>query len=236
MCCVHRWMYSVFLHKQAESERAPAPCAWSSRTEMNISVGSIKACRSSSQRTRLASLKLHLYSAEAFISCTYHKTAISANIAAASDYTVCSSPSLSLSLSPSLPRVTVVERPSDFTPYLKPLSFDTCKGCWDYGSGGCARALSSVCQWLNYKEWCTEAAEVSCFAAEPCNENFTSKDERGANEQLVWFWILLFIGFHINPALNNKHQQKEKKVDFFARWPLRTRVLITKTNQYGCCL
>ena len=192
MCCVHRWMYSIFLDKQTECEHAPGPCASSSRTEMNISLGSIKACRSSSLRTLLASLKLHLYSAGAFISCTYHKTAISANTAAAHD-AVCSSPS---------PGVMAVERPGDFTPHPKLLSFDTCKGCWDGGSGGCARAFLSVKRtlWLNYHEWCTEAAEVRCFAAEPCNEGFASRDECAANEQMAGVWILLFTGFHSNPG------------------------------------
>lgn len=138
MCCVHRWMYSICLDKQAKCEHAPGPCALSSRTEMNISLCSIKACRSGSHRTLLASLKLHLYSAGAFISCTYHKTAISANIAAARDRTVCSSPS---------PGVTIAERPGNFTPYPQLLSFDTCKGCWDGDSGGCACAFFFfVCQ------------------------------------------------------------------------------------------
>lgn len=166
---------------------------------MNISVGSIKACRSRSQRALPASLKLHLYSAEAFISGAYHKTAISANMAAARDKPPPST---------HLPRVTVVERPRNFTPYLKPLSFDTCEGCWDYGSGGYMHALSFSFfffvrqeNWLNYKEWCTEAAEVSCFAAEPCNETFTSKDcECGENEQMVWFSVLLFKGPRVNPG------------------------------------
>ena len=84
--------------------------ALSSGTEMNVSVSSIKACRCRSQRSRLASLKLHLYDAEAFISRTYHKTAISANIAAARNF------SQRAPLHPSPPRVLAVERLGDFTP------------------------------------------------------------------------------------------------------------------------
>lgn len=197
MSCVHRWMHCTVYTKVDYSWMwtCLCPCALSNRTEMNISVCSIKACRSRSQRTRLASLKLHLYSTEAFICCTYHKTAISANIAAASDR------ALRASLHPL--RVIAAERQGDFTPSSKLLSFDTCKGSWDYGSGGlCMLCLLYVrsTQWLNYKEWCTEAAEVSCFAAEPCNECFTSKADGGVKEQMVWFWILLFIGSHINPG------------------------------------
>lgn len=44
--------------------------------------------------------------------------------------------SLHVSLCLSLPRVRVVERLGDFTTYLELLSFDTCKGCWDYSEGG----------------------------------------------------------------------------------------------------
>lgn len=170
---------------------------------MNISVGSIKACRSRSQKTPLASLKLHLYSTEAFISCTYHKTAICANIAAASG---CLRLSMLHHHQPPHPTPrshTVVERPSVFTPSLSEAPviwhMQWMVGLRQWGLYACFCLLSvRRNQWLNYKEWCTEAAEVSCFAAEPCNENFTSKDECGASEQMVWFWILLFIGFHIN--------------------------------------
>lgn len=164
---------------------------------MIISFGSIKACHSITQRTRLASSKRHVYSTDAFISCTYQKTAISANIDAASDYTLFTSLRL-----PPFPRVIVVGRAISHHIWSS-CHLTHAKDAGIIAMGAiCMLCLMSVrrIEWLNYKEWCTEAAEVSCSAAEPCNETFTSKSECGAKKQMVCFWILLFICLLFNPG------------------------------------
>lgn len=185
---------------------------------MNISVGSIKARRSTSQRMQLASLRLHLYSAEAFISCTYHKAAIPANIAAASNRS-CHQLSISLSLCSPLESWLL----KGFTPYIKLLSFDTCKGCWDCSSGGLCACFVCHWQWLYNKDWWAAAAGVSCFGAETCNENWRLKMNR------CYSLNLSSMGFCINPGWHDEHVFCWLCIEDVC-------VLITKGNQCSCCL
>lgn len=193
MCCFHRWMHNV--DKQSECEHAPHPCALFKQhqwKEQHLCRQYQSLSQQIPQDPGSPAWSSTCTGGKALISRSYHWT----DVAAASVNTVCTS--LSPSLSPRS-HTAVVERPGDFTPYLKLLPCDTCKGCWDYDRARLpVLCLLSVrrTRWLNYREWWTEAAEVSCFTAQACNENFTSKD--GAKSKwtdgLLWNIPLYYSG------------------------------------------
>lgn len=135
---------------------------------MNRSSCSIKACPCRSQRTP-------------FIGYTCRKAAISATVMAALESESAAPESKGQGTSRliwSPPCCDPIHRMSgsQHQGSVCRLCFLSLKGTW----------------WLNYKERCSEAAEVSCVAAGPHNENLAWKDKCVVAEQMVWVWVFFF--------------------------------------------
>lgn len=186
---------------------------------MNISIGSIKACHKRSQRTWLASLKLHLYTVEPFISCTYHKTAISANIAAAIDYPLCISPSLS---------------PQSHSCWKVGLFHRLCEACviWHMQRmlGLWWQGLYACFVFFLSKELSDLITKSDVLRQLRISHQKTSEVQRNRWSGFEYCFLLASILTQVR-TINTS-----KKRSLFADWPKRMWVVITKRNQCFCCL